>query len=195
MVIFCYAVLHRRAWWCSYGVVCNWDESIHHEGSGQMHFLKRHNAVSRLLLMESDDFPAVIRAKEKRTRALYSRADHSWLHTIILAMSSLDTHNYTGRDMWWINPCHWRKVIWWWNALPIHSLLRNSLKLRGDDTDSAVDKVIIKWTFPHSLPFESPFCFIQFILPPDKFLPEFLIHGMLIYPLLFVIEGNPLTLL
>lgn len=89
----------------NYGVVCEWNEAIHHEGSGQMGHLKK--------LMESVDFingkPCdeliVNGQKEKYERiSVFAGDDFLIAYDYSGNEFSLDIGKYISKEMWWISP-------------------------------------------------------------------------------------------
>lgn len=89
----------------NYGVVCTWAEAVHHEGAGQMGFLKN--------LMESVDFVngearddlLIGGQREKHARiAVFAGKEYVIAYDYLGEAFTLDTSGYTGKEMWWISP-------------------------------------------------------------------------------------------
>ena len=119
----------------SYGVVCNWDEAIHHEGSGQMHFLKDLMQSVDYINGKANDSLLISGQKEKHDRVAVFAGD-----TFLIAYDylgndfTLDTNHYTGRDMWWMSPVTGVKsYIGKCNSDTF--IAKKFAKVEGDDTD------------------------------------------------------------
>lgn len=89
----------------NYGVVCTWDEAVHHEGAGQMGFLR--------CLMESVDFVngtarddlIIGGQREKHARiSVFAGKEYAIAYDYLGEPFTLDTGAYIGKEMWWISP-------------------------------------------------------------------------------------------
>ena len=119
----------------SYGVVCNWDEAIHHEGSGQMHFLKDIMQSVDFINGKPDDSLLLSGQKEKHERiAVFAGGSFLIAYDYLGNEFTLDTHNYTGRDMWWISPVTGVKS-YIGKCSSDSFTAKKFAKVEGDDTD------------------------------------------------------------
>ena len=89
----------------NYGVICTWNEAVHHEGAGQMGFLKN--------LMESVDFVngearddlLIGGQREKHARiAVFAGKEYVITYDYLGEAFTLDTSGYAGKEMWWVSP-------------------------------------------------------------------------------------------
>ena len=89
----------------SYGVIDSWQDAIHHEGSGQMRYLKE--------LMESVDYVngaprdelIVGGQREKHERiAVFAGAEYVLAYVMKQTEFSLDLSEYGEMDAWWLSP-------------------------------------------------------------------------------------------
>lgn len=89
----------------NYGVVCEWEEALHHEGSGEMLHLKK--------LMESVDFTSGKMAdelllsgqKEKYGRiSVFAGSDYVIAYDYSCSEFTLDVSAYSGKSMYWMSP-------------------------------------------------------------------------------------------
>ena len=89
----------------NYGVVCEWEEALHHEGSGEMLHLKK--------LMESVDFTSGKMAdelllsgqKEKYGHiSVFAGSDYVIAYDYSCSEFTLDVSAYSGKSMYWMSP-------------------------------------------------------------------------------------------
>ncbi len=89
----------------NYGVVCEWEEALHHEGSSQMTHLKN--------IMSSIDFTngkcndnLLIDGQQSRHNRISVFAGNDYLIAYDYSGNTfrLNVSEYAGKDMWWISP-------------------------------------------------------------------------------------------
>lgn len=89
----------------NYGVVCEWEEALHHEGSGQMQYLKKLMESVDFINGKASDSLVVGGQREKHARiAVFAGQNFVFAYDYLGEEFELDTSDYKGRDMWWMSP-------------------------------------------------------------------------------------------
>lgn len=89
----------------NYGVVCDWKEAIHHEGSSQMTHLKALIESVDFINGKAEDSLLISGQKEKHNRvALFTGDDFAIAYDYSGNEFVLDTQRFHGLDMWWVSP-------------------------------------------------------------------------------------------
>lgn len=89
----------------NYGVRENWKISLHHEGSGQMKYLKDLVTSVDFTTGEAKDELIIGGQREKHERiAVFAGEDFLFAYTWFGKEFELDTSNYKGFDAWWFTP-------------------------------------------------------------------------------------------
>ncbi|MCD7905989.1 MAG: glycoside hydrolase family 140 protein [Clostridiales bacterium] len=89
----------------SYGVREDWKTSLHHEGSGQMKYLKELMTSVNFTEGEPKDKLLIGGQREKHERiAIFAGADFLFAYTYLGKAFELDTREYKGFEAWWFTP-------------------------------------------------------------------------------------------
>lgn len=88
-----------------YGVVCDWNEAMHHEGSGQMTHLRTLMESVDFIHGKAEDALLLSGQKEKHNRvSVFAGNDFAIVYDYSGNEFVLDTSRFRGLDMWWISP-------------------------------------------------------------------------------------------